>query len=398
MTVALACGHLSIPSFQQHKKARIEEGRQTILAVQAYRNPFCDRFFAAASFCAEEEFYLLTLPFIFWNQDWLFAHHLLYVVNIGLYIGNQMKDVFCLPRPRDVWRPTNLHQTDSSALLDFGFPSTHTMNSISNSGFAVLFYYCHSYSDAFTATDPTLPCAVAVLMAICYMSVLSLSRIYLGVHSPTDLRGGAVLGVMMMCTQFLIGKGLDRIVYARNPFFLFIQLFVVSFLFLLMCPQTRPPTPTFLQNAVNMGLIAGNMMGANLHHIIVHNEPTLNQGWFSATDHLGTSPMTLNIVRYVCGLVLVVASRAVAKTITGMLLAKAGFDIKPKKVPVEAPGAGFAPPNAENDQLKLRGFDLGGLAAQKFLVYFVLATSVVAVCPLLFQLCGLVPRGHLLTE
>ena len=119
--VALFCGFTDIEKFRKHKLERVAQGRKVILDIQLVRKkwyaPFLDKYFEMASFCAEEEFYLITLPFLFWNLDWLFAHHLLYVVNIGLYIGNVMKDVFALPRPSKVWRPASLAQTDSLSLI-----------------------------------------------------------------------------------------------------------------------------------------------------------------------------------------------------------------------------------------------------------------------------------------
>jgi hypothetical protein len=88
MIIALCCGWTDIDKFRQHKLARVAEGRKFIVWIQSVRTnypklaPLLDRYFAFASYWAEEEFYLITLPFIFWNLDWLFAHHLLFVVSL----------------------------------------------------------------------------------------------------------------------------------------------------------------------------------------------------------------------------------------------------------------------------------------------------------------------------
>ncbi len=54
-----------------------------------------------------------------------------YVVCWGLLWGNLLKDVFRLPRPKnvkaEVWVPHSASQIDSTACRDFGFPSTHAM-------------------------------------------------------------------------------------------------------------------------------------------------------------------------------------------------------------------------------------------------------------------------------
>jgi len=374
MIVALMCGHTDIEKFRKHKLNRVEQGRKFILDVQLHRNtwygPILDRYFVAASFCAEEEFYLILLPFIFWNLDWLFAHHLLYVVNIGLYIGNVMKDVFALPRPSNVWRPEGLHLTDSAALMDFGFPSTHTMNGISNGIFFLLFYY----TDGYGRTAPMgLPIWGAFLLAVWWGASLTFSRLWVGAHSPTDLRGGAVLGPLVAVVWYMVGAWSDDKCTIPSAMSLWFQVTSLTILILLSCPQLRPPTPTFLQNAVNMGLIMGNHMGANLHSQILANEAGLRGAWYDLSwvrDHT----VGLYLARYAVGFAVVLAARAVTKAGVGAILEATGLKLKPKK---------------GETVLQVTGWDLAGIATQKYLTYMMLATSVTSIVPALHYLIGL---------
>lgn len=73
----------------------------------------------------------MALPLLFWCGDYRFARHMTYVVCWGLIWGNLLKDVFRLPRPKnvkaEVWVPKSASQIDSTACRDFGFPSTHAM-------------------------------------------------------------------------------------------------------------------------------------------------------------------------------------------------------------------------------------------------------------------------------
>jgi len=323
-----------------------------------------------ASFCAEEEFYLLTLPYIFWNVDWLYAHHLLFVINVGLYVGNLMKDVFCLPRPNNVWRPSLVEAGDSTGLLDYGFPSTHTMNGISNSLFTLLYFHTTGYRSE-TTEMPLWACLVVTVWWICS---ISFSRLYMGVHSPTDLRGGAVVGICTAVGWYLFGAKSDMLCRAPGPLLLLGQLWLMVFCFLLCCPQPRPPTPTFLQNAVNMGLIAGNLMGANLHAAIEANASVMNAAWM---DLSGTTT-GVSMVRYLLGLACVLTARVLSKSLSGLFMQACGLKIKAKK---------------GESQLSLTGLDLAGLASQKFIVYFTLSTGVTAGGPALFHLLGLYSQG-----
>ena len=62
---------------------------------------------------------------------------------VGLFVGNVIKDIFELPRPNGVWRPKQSFMVD-----DFGFPSTHSMNS------PCTLYFSRSLSGFFFAPRP----------------------------------------------------------------------------------------------------------------------------------------------------------------------------------------------------------------------------------------------------
>merc|ERR1712232_865504 len=132
-----------------------------------HRTPLLDKFLACASFCAEEEFYLIVLPFLYWNVEWALGHHMLFVTCVGLFLGNFLKDVFRLPRPSGVWRSGQAASTDSTACQDFGFPSTHTMNSISNAGFMLL--YAYDPLNHFSPKQAVLPLCVGAMLAVMWI-------------------------------------------------------------------------------------------------------------------------------------------------------------------------------------------------------------------------------------
>ena len=90
------------------------------------------------------QWYLVTLPIMYWNLEPTLAIQLAYVVNLGLICGNMVKDMLALPRPASppVWRPEYMVKMDSTSMQDYGFPSTHTMNAITNPGY--VFLYCQT--------------------------------------------------------------------------------------------------------------------------------------------------------------------------------------------------------------------------------------------------------------
>jgi len=61
------------------------------------------------------------------------------MTTIGVALGGVQKDLFQLPRPSAtiVQRPSNLDH-DATGAKDFGYVSTHTVNSVTNAGVVLL--------------------------------------------------------------------------------------------------------------------------------------------------------------------------------------------------------------------------------------------------------------------
>ena len=246
----------SIAALREHKLRQVERGTATIRAVQRLRSPAMDALMQAASFMCEEDFYLVALPLGFWAGDYRLARRVTVLVVTGLFVGNVIKDVYQLPRPTNVWRPgLNL---DSTGLADFGFPSTHAMNAVTNSLYLVWYH-----RDALRAAGPArLEAAAAASLA--YVALVCASRLYLGAHTPTDVRGGLGLGAIVLAV--FCGGAMERIeaaAAAAPPEAVALAWAPLAVALLLLNPQPRPPTPSFLQNALVVGLAWGLLAGAS---------------------------------------------------------------------------------------------------------------------------------------
>lgn len=95
----------TVESFRRSKIVTIKRGTQTVLWIQKFRTKFLDVYFQAWSFAAEEEFYLLTLPYLFWVVSGALGSDITLMICAGLFIGNLLKDVFRLPRPVSLCSP-----------------------------------------------------------------------------------------------------------------------------------------------------------------------------------------------------------------------------------------------------------------------------------------------------
>ena len=133
-----------------------------------------DAFFAFFTFLGDEEFYLLALPLIYWSINRAVGVRLMVVFLLSGLVNQVAKHLAAQPRP---------FQYDSRVkeivgAEGFGLPSGHTQSAV------VVWGYLGT----------TVRKRWFWVLAGTLMVLTPLSRIYLGVHFPTDVLGGYVLG------------------------------------------------------------------------------------------------------------------------------------------------------------------------------------------------------------
>ncbi|MFH1242035.1 MAG: phosphatase PAP2 family protein [Pseudomonadota bacterium] len=177
-------------------------------------SPTLDLPFKVLTTMGGKEFFMLLLPLVYWCVDRRIGMRLIVLFLLSGYINLVAKALADQPRPFQFD-----HQVEQLyRAWGGGFPSGHTQNSIVVWGYLALEF------------RRTWLWIVSGLL----MVFIPLSRIYLGVHFPTDLLGGYVLGlaILLLSRRFepavgdwLGKKGLGRQIGAA--------LIVPAFLFLI---------------------------------------------------------------------------------------------------------------------------------------------------------------------
>jgi len=369
IAVPIAWLHLdaSVEESRRRKHERVRQGAANVLRLQQMcRHAIFDYYFQIWAFFAEEEFYLIVEPIFFWCVDYRLARQMNWIVCGGLLWGNLLKDVFQLPRPAKVepkvWVPHSSTQVDSTACRDFGFPSTHAMNSVSNSLFTVLYYLEYHGSDATISTY--------LIMFVCmliWIFSISFGRLYLGVHSPMDVKGGLIMGTVLALVARLCVKLLDRCLL-EMPYG-GVALTLCFTVVLLLNPQPRPMTPTFMQNCTVSGLLLGAALGFRM-------ETDRRQGRVDGAD-IG---LTLLILRTILGYVIVIVARMVMKRGLVFFFRQVGFEPNPAK-PVKRT-------DSKELHQEIKGWDLWAAAVVKTTLYASLAWTITCGVPIIFELLG----------
>lgn len=166
------------------------------------RTPLRDRFFVYTSLFGTHSFFLIFLPAAFWISSRYYGRGLVNTLAFGVYLSSAIKDLFCVPRP---YSPPVTRLTVGSTHLEYGFPSTHSTNSV---GMALYIYLCLREQRALQllsgsgASSSGLDSWLWEVGLVLYTFSVVYGRIYAGMHSIMDCTAGSLLGAAITLAQW----------------------------------------------------------------------------------------------------------------------------------------------------------------------------------------------------
>ncbi|HWR07455.1 phosphatase PAP2 family protein [Sporomusa sp.] len=152
-------------------------GLDIIVFVQQMRSPVADTVFRGVTLLGQEEFYLLVLPIILWCGDLRIGVRLSFVVLLSHYVNISIKDILAQPRPF-AFRP----EIQLFPAGGYSLPSNHAQTGL-------VFWLGLAKLSQKRYLWP-----MGASIAVC----IGFSRIYLGVHFPTDVLAGWILGLVLL--------------------------------------------------------------------------------------------------------------------------------------------------------------------------------------------------------
>ena len=164
-----------------------------IIAVQQFSSPFFDAFFQVFTMLGEEAFFIASLTFIYWCISKEYGAKFSYIFFFSMFSNSILKTVLQVPRPIGTEGVRTLREHTATGL---SFPSGHTQSTTS------FWYYL-----MITLRKPWLTAAGIIIIML-----MALSRLYLGVHWPTDVIGAVAFGILFVH----IGEAVYRIGYREN--------------------------------------------------------------------------------------------------------------------------------------------------------------------------------------
>ena len=131
------------------------------------------------TFTGNTEFFLLIMPAVYWCWDSRLGLRVAVILLLSLAVNLALKVIWHDPRP--YWLDTRVRLLTLPEVT-FGIPSAHSQNSMMVWGMLA----AH------------LQKSLAWVAAALIILITGLSRMYLGVHFPTDVVAGWILGIIML--------------------------------------------------------------------------------------------------------------------------------------------------------------------------------------------------------
>lgn len=208
-----------------------------IAAIQQIHGPALDGVFLAITLIGAEEFYLVLVPLLFWCVDCGLGARLAILFLLSSCLNVDLKDLFQQPRPFDFDPSVQLAPAEG-----YGLPSGHSQSAVVVWGSLAAW------------TRKTWLRVVAIVL----MVLIGFSRVYLGVHFPTDVLAGWTIGALLLIFYMTVQPAVEKRVVELSLYIQILLALTVPLMLLLIHPVES--------TTATMAALAGAGVGLVLTH------------------------------------------------------------------------------------------------------------------------------------
>jgi len=218
----------------------LQWGLDLIRLIQSHANTPLNGVMKGITQLGSSTAYMILIPLIYWCIDEKKGFKLGLVIMLSAWLNVTLKFIFDQPRPFfPGYDPSLGIITEKLG----GLPSGHAQNAL------VMWIIIASWVKR----------KWAYIAAALVCLAVSFSRVYLGVHFPTDILAGWILGGVALCVYFLLGGKIESLLLKGGQRVQMICIAAVSFLMLLYRP-TGHADDFIMLSAIFLGLGGGYLL------------------------------------------------------------------------------------------------------------------------------------------
>jgi membrane-associated phospholipid phosphatase len=246
------------------------------------------------TFLGQAEFYLFVMPALLWCFDAGLGLTIGVLLMSSVGVNSILKLAFGLPRPAWVRKDVLALGTETT----FGLPSGHAQNGV------VVWGRLAAASQRRLAV---LGCAVLILL-------ISVSRIYLGVHFPMDILAGWVFGGIILWLALRLAPAVRRLGASLSLPLLLGGIFLISIAMVgigaAIAARRGPVPPAWVENAAR-GAPGPSIDPLSTDDLLISGGVLFGMGaggilLFRGAGFSAGGPVPARLLRYAIGLVGVV--------------------------------------------------------------------------------------------
>ena len=261
--------------------------------LESIRDPFLDQVFSLITHLGSEIVFMVLAVVMFWCVHKSQGLYLLSVGCLGTTVNQFLKLACRVPRP---WVRDPGFTIVESARADatgYSFPSGHTQNAVGTFGCLAM------------GAKKNWLRIVLIVLAV----QTSFSRMYLGVHTLSDVLVSAGIALLMVAAMHPLFKGLEE--HPERGLWILLGLFLVNVLYVLYANLWQFPADVDPENLEHGVKNAAKLMGALLGMAIGYG---IDLKWIRFKTE--ATPVG-QILKCVLGLVIVLAIKEGLKPVLG---------------------------------------------------------------------------------
>ena len=261
--------------------------------LEGIRTPFLDTVFSLITHLGSELVFMVLAVVMFWCVNKSQGLYLLSVGCFGTTVNQFLKITCRVPRPWVRDPDFTIVESARADATGYSFPSGHTQNSVGTFGCLAM--------GAKKNWARILFIALAVLTAF--------SRMYLGVHTPSDVLVSAVIALVMVLAMYPLFRGLEE--KPERGLWILLGLFAVNVLYVLYANLWQFPADVDPENLEHGVKNAAKLMGALLGMAIGYG---IDLKWIRFKTE---ATVVGQILKCVLGLAIVLAIKEGLKPVLG---------------------------------------------------------------------------------